>query len=139
MNKLFVLTSLLLLAGTMVVAQDTLGSGAKPEAQDPPSKSQSSSAQNSVIRGCLSGSTGNFTLTDQNGMQYKLMGNDGALQSKVGHEIEISGAESQSAASNGDDQESVAHSPNAFQVAEVRDISGSCQIERDRDAPRLNK
>ncbi len=140
-NQLFVLTSSLLLAGAMAVAQDTLGSPAEPEAQNPnpPSTSQSSNPQNSVIRGCLSGSTGNFTLTDQNGMQYRLLGNEAALQSKVGHEIEVTATQNQSSASSGDDHASAAQTSNGLEVSDVRDISGSCRLGRDRNAPLPNQ
>lgn len=134
MNRLFVLVSSLLLAAALASAQDTLGSGAKPGAQEPNSQanSQSSTTQSIVIRGCLSGSVGNFTLTDQNGMQYKLMGNDDLLQSKVGHEIEITGTENQSSEASGSEaQESAAPAPNGIQVSDVRDVSGSCRLGRD--------
>ncbi|MGB8889984.1 MAG: hypothetical protein WCC87_24885 [Candidatus Korobacteraceae bacterium] len=124
MKLLLLLMSSLLLAGALASAQDTLGSGAKPNSQAP---SQSSTAQNTVIRGCLSGSAGNFTLTDQNGMQYKLMGDAAKLQSKVGHEIEVTGMESQSTGS-GVDQGATALAPNGFQVSDVRDVSGSCRL-----------
>jgi hypothetical protein len=140
MNKLFVLASSLLLAGTLAASQDTACSGAKPRAQDPKSQvsSQSSTPQNTLIRGCLSGSTGNFTLTDQNGMQYELMGRGAALQSKVGHEIEVTGRGSQPTAT-GPDQGSTAPTSNGFQVSDVRDVSGNCRLGRGGDSPPLNK
>ncbi len=137
MNRLLVLASSLLLGGVLAGAQDTLGSGAKPEAHDPNSQaaSQSSTAQNTVIRGCLSGSTGNFTLTDQNGMQYKLTGDDGVLQPKVGHEIEITGTENPvGEASGSQSQESTAPAPNGVQVSAVRDVSGGCRLGHEANS-----
>jgi hypothetical protein len=140
MSKRLVPIACWLLAGVLAGAQDTLGSGAKPGAQDtnPPAKGQSSTAQNTLIRGCLSGSAGNFTLTDQNGMLYKLVGGDPLLQSKVGHEVEISGTGNQSGAT-GEDRQSVARMPNAFQVSNVRDISGNCRLRRDGNSPPPDK
>jgi hypothetical protein len=141
MNRLLVLLWLLFLAGALAGAQDTLGSQAKPGAQEPsaPANSQASSAQSSVIRGCVSGSAGNFTLTDQNGMQYKLMGSDAALQSKIGHEVEITGIENQSTTPDSEDQESESHATGAFQVSAVRDVSGSCRLGRDGNSQPLSK
>ena len=138
MNRLLVLASSLLLSGGVLAsAQDTLGSGAEPETQDPNSQasSQSSTAQNTVIRGCLSGSAGNFTLTDQNGMQYKLIGDDGVLQPKVGHEIEITGTASPvGEASGSQSQESTAAVPNAVQLSAVRDVSGGCRLGHEANS-----
>lgn len=141
MNKLLALISSLLLAGALAGAQDTLGNGAKQGAQEQNSQasSQSSTTQNTVIRGCLSGSAGNFTLTDQNGMQYKLVGNDDLLQPKVGHEVEITGTENQSTATDSDDQESMAHTSGAFQVSDVRDVSGSCRLGHDGNSQPLTE
>jgi len=133
MKKMLAITSFFFLAVALAGAQDTLGSEAKPGTQDPTSQAasqQSSTPQNSVIRGCLSGSPGNFTLTDQNGMQYKLMGNDAALQSKVGHEVEITGAENQAATGSSDTQDSSTQTTNGLEVSDVRDVSGDCRLGR---------
>jgi hypothetical protein len=143
MDKLKMLVLSLLLAGTLAGAQDTLGSGAKSGAQEPasPPASQSSTAQNpgTVIRGCLTGSPGNFTLTDQNGMQYKLMGGDNLLQSKIGHEIEVTGTGNQASEASGRDaQESTAPGPNGVQVSDVRDVSGSCRLGREGSSQPLS-
>jgi hypothetical protein len=137
MKKMLAVTSSLFLAVALAGAQDTLGSEAKPGAQDPTPQaaSQSSTAQNSVIRGCLSGSPGNFTLTDQNGMQYKLLGNDAALQSKVGHEVEITGAENQAAPSSSDSQDSSTQTTNGVEVSDVRDVSSNCRLRRGNSQP----
>ena len=136
MKNMLLITSSLFLAVALAGAQDTLGSQAKPGAQDSTSQaaSPSSTAQNTVLRGCLSGSTGNFTLTDQNGMQYKLMGNDAALQTKVGHEIEVTGTENQSASGSSDSHDSVAQTPNGLEVSDVRDVSGNCRLGRGENS-----
>lgn len=137
MKKMLAITSSLFLVVALAGAQDTLGSAGKPGTQDPTSQaaSRSSTPQNSVIRGCLSGSPGNFTLTDQNGMQYKLMGNDGALQSKVGHEVEITGAENLAATNSGDSQDSSTQTTNGLEVSDVRDVSSNCRLGRGNSQP----
>ena len=120
MTRIFMLISSLLLVAALAGAQDTPGSGAKLGGRELPPRSaaESTNPQSTVIRGCLTGSPGNFTLTDQNGMQYKLMGSDNLLQSKVGHEIEITGVENQV---GGPAQRSAAPAPNGVQVSDVRD------------------
>ena len=133
MTRIFMLISSLLLVAALAGAQDTLGSGAKLGGRELPPRSAAASTnpQSTVIRGCLTGSPGNFTLTDQNGMQYKLMGSDNLLQSKVGHEIEITGVENQA---GGSAQESAAPAPNAVQVSDVRDVAGSCRLGRQENS-----
>ncbi len=133
MTRIFMLISSLLLVAALAGAQDTLGSGAKRGGRELPPRSAaaSSNSQSTVIRGCLTGSPGNFTLTDQNGMQYKLMGSDNLLQSKVGHEIEITGTENQAGETNGSEaQESTAPVQNGVQVSDVRDVSATCRLGR---------
>ena len=127
MTRIFMLISSLLLVAALAGAQDTPGSGAKLGGRELPPRSaaESTNPQSTVIRGCLTGSPGNFTLTDQNGMQYKLMGSDNLLQSKVGHEIEITGVENQA---GGPAQQSAAPAPNGVQVSDVRDVAGSCRL-----------
>ncbi len=111
----------MLLAAGMAFAQDT-------SMQNPATSSQSSSTQSTVIRGCLSGSAGNFTLTDQNGMQYKVLGDDSALSAKVGHEVEISGTENQSTAAASQGGETTAHASNSVQASNVREVASRCKM-----------
>ena len=84
MRQLLLLVSVLLLGLSWAVAQDNTSSS--------PSSSSTSSAQSAdssaasgqtsrpsaggqmTVEGCLSGSNGNFTLTDKNGMSYQLTG-----------------------------------------------------------------
>jgi hypothetical protein len=121
MKQAFWLGLSMLLAAGMAFAQDT-------SMQSPTTSSQSSTTQSTVIRGCLSGSAGNFTLTDQNGMQYKVLGDDSALGAKVGREVEITGTENQSteAASQGGD--SMAHASNSVQASNVREVASHCKM-----------
>jgi hypothetical protein len=129
MNRLIVLLSSLLLAIT-VAAQDmpsnqgTTGS----QEQSPQTMGRTATSQSSVIRGCLTGSAGNYTLTDQNGMQYKLMGEESALGSKVGHEVEVTGMESQAGERTSDSNDSMAHPANSLEVSQVRDVANSCNL-----------
>jgi hypothetical protein len=143
MKRLLSIFALALLAGTLAPAQDA---GAKSAAgQDPQSGSPAGSAQyqnpdvttktstasTSVIRGCLSGSSGNYTLTDQNGMQYQIAGDDATLRSMVGREVEVSGVENQ-ANQAGD---STSHLANGVQASAVRAVSSTCKKGSAASAP----
>ena len=52
-----------------------------------------------TVQGCLSGSGGNYTLTDKAGTTYQLAGDTSKLTEHVGHKVEITG--SAGAASSG--------------------------------------
>src|SRR5579859_5624676 len=49
------------------------------------------SGKKEKIEGCLSGSNGNYTLTDKNGTAYQLSGDTSKLADHVGHEVKITG------------------------------------------------
>ncbi len=132
MNKILLAVLWALLAVGFAIAQDTPGAAIPPKSENQNSQmsSQSSATPATVVRGCVSGSAGNFTLTDQNGMQYKLVGDDTALQSKVGHEVEVNGSENQSSEASSQGGEATAHASNSIQVAGVRDVASSCGLGR---------
>ena len=59
---------------------------------DSQSSSQSSSDMSkTTIEGCLSGSDGNYSLTDKSGTTYQLTGDTAKLQNHVGHTIQVTG------------------------------------------------
>jgi len=66
------------------------------------SSSQSSSGSETKVTGCLSGSSGSYTLTDSSGKTWQLSGDTSKLSDHVGHKIEITGtpASASSSASN---------------------------------------
>lgn len=121
-----------LLIATMALAQDSTTANAAGNLQD---QAQSSTAQANKLRGCLSGSEGNFTLTDLNGTQYRLVGNDMALKNKVGHEVEVNGTQNRPVEDNSSASEvDMARAGDTFQVTDVRDISGSCTMPHGSSA-----
>jgi opacity protein-like surface antigen len=142
MKRLLSIFALALLAGILASAQDAAGKSAA--GQDPQSSGTAGSAQyqnpdvttktattsTSVIRGCLSGSSGNYTVTDQNGMQYQIAGDDATLRSMVGREVEVSGVENQSPAGD-----STSRLANGVQASDVRAVSSTCKKGRAASAP----
>jgi hypothetical protein len=86
----------LLLVATWAMAQ--YGSSS---AQTPSSGSTSAafdSASSKTVKGCLSGSDGNYMLTDKSGTAYQLKGDTSQLSNHVGHEIQVKGTVSAGAA-----------------------------------------
>ena len=60
---------------------------------------QTSSDSGNSIEGCLNGSAGNWTLTDQSGKTYQLSGDTSKLSDHVGHQVRIMGTDNSSSAS----------------------------------------
>lgn len=117
MKRISLLLASALLAATVAFAQDAPGVPASPQSPTAPNPN----ANPQVIRGCLSGSSGNYTLTDPNGMQYQISGDDATLRSMVGREVEITGAESATTAQADDTRPA-----NAIEASDVRAVSNTC-------------
>jgi len=117
-KKMVYLSSAVLLAGAMGIAQTSMSS---PQDQDNSTASQAAGAK---VRGCLSGSEGNYTVTDNNGTIYHLVGGDAQLQGSVGHEVEITGTPDAQRTGTSDDM--AANTASAFQVTGVREIAAGC-------------
>jgi hypothetical protein len=122
MRQIFLLLSVLLLGLTWAVAQDTTGQ----------TGSQTSAGGEMTVQGCLSGSSGSYTLTDKHGMAYQLTGDTAKLSEHVGHEVKITGTSSSEASSAGASSgtSSAAGSTGAqktLQVSSVKHVSKTCQ------------
>jgi hypothetical protein len=85
------------------------------------------------IQGCLSGSAGSYTLTDQSGKSYQLEGETSKLSEHVGQEVQLTGKES--AGSNASMAASSSTSTGSsgtfseslkFNVSKVKKISDTC-------------
>lgn len=134
MKRVFLPLAFALLAGTLALSQDAAGTTASGQTsqstdaagsaqyQNPDVATKSAQTSQSVIRGCLSGSPGNYTVTDQNGMQYQIAGDDATLRSMVGREVEVTGVENQT--SQGDTNSRLA---NGVQATGVRAVSPTCK------------
>jgi hypothetical protein len=122
MRQIFLLLSVLLLGLTWAVAQDSTGQ----------TGSQTSAGGEMSVQGCLSGSSGSYTLTDKHGMSYQLTGDTAKLSEHVGHEVKITSTSSSEASSAGASSgtSSAAGSTGAqktLQVSSVKHISKTCQ------------
>ena len=108
MRKASLFTSILLLAATMAVAQQSNPSST------PTSQDQSAISTQNTIQGCLSGTESNYTVTDQkSGITYKLSGSNDPLKAHVGHLIQLTGSTSNDSGST-------------FKFDSVKMISSDC-------------
>lgn len=76
-----------------------------------------------TVQGCLSGSDGNYVLTDKNGSTFQLTGDAAKLSEHVGHEVKVSGTStSASTAPRGEPANSTAPQQTAqtIQVTSVK-------------------
>jgi hypothetical protein len=109
MKKSLLLITMMLLSAAWVVAQST--SSAQSTGQNGTASSQSSASDQSsqtasssgmtgeTIHGCLSGSAGNYTLTDSaTGKTYNLSGDSTDLSAHVGQDIQVKGSAANSSA-----------------------------------------
>src|SRR4051794_265707 len=77
MKKLVFRISVLIALGLSALAQDSPSQSAK-----------GSSTNQTTVQGCLNGSAGGFTLTDNSGTAYQLAGDTAKLTDHVGHQVE---------------------------------------------------
>lgn len=134
MRKLTLFAAILLLSSLWVVAQTSPSSSSG-------SSQASSSAGETTIEGCLSGSGGNWTLTDSSGKTYQLQGDTSKLSDQVGHQVSIKGSAMGGAASAGSNpaggtsanpSSSAASTAGGagsaiqFNVSSVKKVSDSC-------------
>ncbi len=114
MKKGVLLLSPLLLAATMATAQAAPPSShfaAAPGNASSATAGQAASARSSSLRGCLSGSKGNYILTDHQGQQHRVVGDNHGLRDEVDHEVYLTGSGSAS---------------DMFQESKITDIAPRC-------------
>jgi len=128
MKRIFLLLGAGFLSAGLAFAQDMPSSSTENPSQEQGTNQTYRYENSSMVRGCLSGSVGNYTLTDQNGVQYTVVGGDSGLQSKVGHEVEITTKQNESSQVSTQENGTTTRTTNSIQVADVRDISASCNV-----------
>lgn len=116
MRKL-VFLSVLLLGASWAVAQNSTPTQ---------SGSKHASAGMETVEGCLSGSNGKYTLTDQQGKTYDLTGDTSKLADHVGHEVKITGTEGSGSASTGS-QMGDSSSGMTLEVSSMKHVSKTCK------------
>jgi len=112
--------SVLLLGLSWAVAQDSSAGS-----QGSNGSARTGAGGQMTVEGCLSGSSGNFTLTDKNGTAYQLTGDTAKLSEHVGHEVKITGTSASADASGS--QTSASGAGQALQVTSMKHISKTCK------------
>jgi len=91
------------------------------------------SAHASTVEGCLQGSNGAFTLTDESGITYQIQGDTSTLGEHVGHEVQITGT-TQTPSSDSTQETGSASSAGArqsiIQLQDVKHISKTCKAAK---------
>jgi len=105
MRKLFPLIAAVLLSAVWVFAQDSAQAGSSASSQT------GSSASEMTIEGCLSGSAGNYTLTDNAGKAYQLQGDTSKLTDQIGHQVRIKGTQTATASAKTPSGDTASASP----------------------------
>lgn len=128
MRQVLLCVSILLLGLTWGFAQTSGSSDATPTQSGSAGQMGHAGSGHTTVEGCLSGSNGNYTLTDKQGNTYQLTGDTAKLSEHVGHEVKIMGSESGGETAGGTASSSTgAGASHTLQVSSVKHISKSCQ------------
>ena len=105
MRKAMLLSAAITLCAGLALAQDTPSNGASNQngattSTTTQTTTTDQTAGNNNIQGCLTGTTGNYMLTDAAGVSYKVQGDDSQLSSNVNKEVEVMGTVGSSASAS---------------------------------------
>jgi hypothetical protein len=121
--KRLVLLRLVLLSSLLTTA---LWAVAQYDSQ--PSQS-SSGMSKTTLEGCLSGSDGSYSLTDNSGTTYQLTGDTAKLQNHVGHTIKVTGTSASDSTMRGKQSGSMSAPSDTeptFSVTSFKHVSSTC-------------
>jgi hypothetical protein len=126
MKKAILLGGALMLCTALALAQDTPSSGASSQAGASTSSSDqaTASAGTNTVQGCLTGTSGNYMLTDATGVMYQLTGDESQLSTNVNKQVEVTGtagAKASASATNNPDTSA----PGSSTSGTASDTSGS--------------
>ncbi|HET9304769.1 MAG TPA: DUF5818 domain-containing protein [Candidatus Sulfotelmatobacter sp.] len=135
MRQVFLFLSVLLLGVSWAVAQGTSPSQSSPSTSSSDSSAQTSSQTSAggetTVEGCLSGSSGSYTLAAKDGTTYQLTGDTAKLSEHVGHQVKITGTANSAASSPSSGAASSTagstSSEKSLQVSSVKHVSKTCQ------------
>ena len=114
----------LLLVVTLLFSTAWLTAQTYPQGES----SKTSHEGKTSVEGCLQGSEGNYTLTDNAGMTYRLEGDTAKLSPHVGHEVQITGTSSSSSAASSTSATATSQgNEKTLNVRSVKHISKTCK------------
>jgi hypothetical protein len=122
MTKAFLLAISLLVSAAWLQAQSQYP-------QSGSSQTGASASGQTTVLGCLQGSEGNYTLTDNAGTMYQLQGDTSKLSAHVGHEVQITGSvtSASNATSPTAGTPAGATPPTSLTVQSMKHISKTCK------------
>jgi hypothetical protein len=133
MRKLSLIAAVLLLASAWMLAQSSsqypssaptspqqAGQDATQTAQQ---AGKDAAAAATTVEGCIGGSAGSFTLTDNAGKVYQLSGDTSKLGDHVGHDVKVTGTVASAA---GAAASSAAGATPTLTVKKVKLVSATC-------------
>jgi hypothetical protein len=142
MRKWILVAVTLLCSSLWAVAQSSASSSSQPGSEPSSGSAQMSASSSSAgqsFTGCLSGSSGNYTLRDKaSGTTYNLQGDDKEIAKHVGEEVSVNGSESagspassagtpsSSASSTGSTASASAGGSKSLTVSSITKVSSSC-------------
>ena len=96
MRKAMLLSAAITLCAALALAQDTQSAGASSQADSTTSSTTQTTTtdQNTsgnAVEGCLTGTSGDYMLTDATGVSYKVQGDDSQLSANVNKQVEVMG------------------------------------------------
>ena len=132
-NVLVLALLFLLTAGLCVAQQDATSAQqpAAPSAQQPSSQptqtdvGQATDSDQQVFKGCLGGTKDNYTLTTDDGKQYRLH-SDKDINEHVGNQVELRGTIKKEGA---DSQATSTANLPGIDVADIKDVSKGCSAD----------
>jgi hypothetical protein len=119
MKRTLLLISILLLSASWAMAQRG-GGYSSNESSD-----SNANSSNVTVLGCLSEDGGNFTLTDQTGTTYLLIGKTEKLSAHVGHTMKVTGISTFAAQVPGSMSNGV-ETPPTLSVTSFKHVSSNC-------------
>jgi len=123
--KYLLFVSILLLGTSWAVAQSDSSQPTSPQTSS--GQTATSSGGETTVQGCLSGSSGNYTLTDKGGQTYQLTGDTSKLSEHVGHEVKVTGTTQSASATSGSSATTASANGQSLQVSSVKHISKTCE------------
>jgi hypothetical protein len=127
----YLLLSALLLAASLAAAQNSPGQTNLSQTS-PSQTTTGNTGSQTTVQGCLSASNGNYTLTDNNGNGFQVIGDAAKLSEAVGHEVKIAGNLNSASASSGGGSPSnltgqtSSSSLEVIQASSVKPIAKTC-------------